>query len=131
MEGKYPVLDGNDVIGWATVSRQGLYYCIQCQCGVIRKEVCKLQAIMEGQVQHMGVLIPVGEKLCLDTKIAVKKLNQKIIRFEVACENGAQADSFIPVSSEKPFPYLTCLKEARFQRRGDEIGIVISMPLRE
>lgn len=126
MEGKYPVRDGNEVIGWVIVSRQGLYYCIQCRCGVIRKAVCKLQAIMEGQVQHVGVLIPIGEKLCLDTKIAVKKLNQKIIRFEVVCENDTQADSFIPVSSEKPFPDLTYLKEARFQRRGNEIGVVIN-----
>lgn len=131
MEGKYPVLDGNEVIGWVIVSRQGLYYCIQCRCTMIRKEVYKLQAVMEGQVHHVGVLIPVGEKFGLDTKIPVKKMNQKISGFIVVCDNDTLKDLFVPVSSEKAFPDLTYLKEARFQRRGNEIGVVINNPRRK
>lgn len=131
MEGKYPVMAGNETVGWAWVTRQGLYYGIHCRCNLEKDEIIKLRLVNEESTQHVGILAPIDGKFGLDTQIPMKRLGQKIWRFEAISGKTALEDRFIPVFPEKPFPNLACLKDARFERRGDQIGVAINTPLRK
>ena len=128
MEGKYPVLDGDKQVGWAMVTRQGLYYHICCRCKPEGNEVVKLQIKTGETCHHIGVLIPVEGEFGLDMKIPVKRLGDRIGQFEISSGKKDASIRFIPVIPHEPFSHLRMLNVAKLERRGDQIGVVINIP---
>lgn len=131
MEGKYPVMAGGELVGWAWVTQQGLYYGIHCRCSLEKNDVYKLQLVNGESAQHVGILVPTDGKFGLDTRIPMKRLGREISCFEAVSRNAPASYEFIPVFPEKAFPKLVSLKEARFERRGGQVGVLITKPLHE
>ena len=88
----------------------------------------KLQIKTGETYHHIGVLIPIDGKFGLDMKIPVKRLGDRIGQFEISSGKKDASVRFIPVVPHEPFCYLRMLNVAKLERRGDQIGVVISIP---
>ena len=121
MEGSYDIYLGDKTAGKAEVSRQGLYYRIRCQCHLSEESLCR---VWMGDV-NLGVLIPEGQGFSLETKLPVKRVENKSIKFSVHPNRPVLTGRFIPIKPEEPFAYIERLKDAYLARQDGQLGIVI------
>ena len=121
MEGVYDIMLWDKSVGTVRVSREGLYYRFVCCCHLIEDTVCRVTAGSES----LGVLIPMGEDFCLDTRLPVKRFPNGIQPFHLGPNKPVLEGKFIPIKPEEPFAYIERLKEAYLIRRGNQIGICI------
>lgn len=124
MEGSYPILQGSESIGSAQIIRQGLYYCFDCHCNLSGEVVHRLIVTCGGNVHSLGILVPEGELFVLRTKLPVKKLGESMPQFRVQPAHKPMGTSFIPISPEEPFTYLSRVKDGFLEIREGVPGIV-------
>lgn len=125
MIGKYDVRLGNEAIGQAAVTREGLYYRICCNCRLSGKVVCKLVAKWDDTSENLGVLVPSGGEFCINTKIPVKRAGEGQVHFFITPRHEKLPETFIPIRAEEPFAYLSRLENAYLYRTENTVGIVI------
>ena len=75
MTGVFDVIQGGQGIGRVKVRREGLYCRISCRCQRFDNEIHRLYAGGE----RIGVLVPAGEELVLETRVAAKRLKEDCI----------------------------------------------------
>lgn len=122
---EYEIRMGSDVVGKATVERQGLYYHFSCRCRLSGAVMCRVSVSCGGHHENLGVLIPMGDVFGLDTKLAVKRLGEGSLRFMVLPKHQQTQRQFIPVRPEEPFSYITRLQDAFMEIRDGQVGVVI------
>lgn len=98
------VTQGGQVIGRVEVRREGLYCRVFCCCQRNDADIHRLYAGGE----RIGVLIPEGEELVLETKVAAKRLMEGC-RFSLD-ENGGD---FIPIRPGETFSHLHKVRQGR------------------
>ena len=125
MEGMYPVFFGHSQVGKVQVQKQGLYYRFLCRCQLSGDVVCRLTVRCGGSQESLGVVVPMDDGFGLDTKIACKRLGQGIPEFQLVPRHETSMGIFIPISPEEPFSYIRRLKDAYFERRYGQPGIVL------
>ncbi len=121
MEGIHDIYLGEQQVGSAEVTREGLYYRFRCSCSLEGNSVCRVNVCG----QTLGVLIPRGELFCLETKLPAKRFANKIPIFSVQPNRPVLEGRFIPISPEEPFAYISRLKNAHLARQDGQLGIVI------
>lgn len=121
MEENYSVFRGNETIGLAQVAKEGLYYHIRCQCRKENDDIIRLLASCDSGTVKLGVLIPDGESLFLQTRIAAKHFPGKI---EKICVE--EAEHFVPIKEGEAFSYLSALRTSKLVYRGGQAGILLS-----
>jgi len=125
MEGTYPVKFGQALVGKVQVQRQGLYLRFICRCKITGDVVCRLTVSCGGSRESLGVVVPVEDGFGLDTKIPAKRLSAGEMEFTLVPKHESAAGTFVPISPEEPFAYIRRLKNAYFERRYGQAGIVI------
>lgn len=111
----YDVYLGQEPVGKAYVSRQGLYYRIQCRCAISSKVMHRLVVTCGERQESLGVLVPFGQEFGLDTRLAVKRLGSGQLRFTVQPRHNEMKE-LIPLSPEEPFSYIRRLRECYLVR---------------
>ena len=79
-----------------------------------------------GSVQeNLGILVPEEDSFVLNTSLPVKRIGEGEMSFVLRPKQESLTGSFVPISPEEPFSYLSRLKESFLEIRNGEIGIVI------
>ena len=125
MEGIYPVLFGQAQVGKVQVQKQGLYYRFFCRCQMTGEVVCRLVVQCGGEMENLGVVVPVEEGFGLDTRIPCKRLGSGEPEFHLVPKHEISMGTFVPIYPEEPFAYIRNLKNAYFERRYGQEGVVI------
>lgn len=70
----YQVTDQGQVIGTLTAEREGLYWHLSARCRQAGNRLLRLYALGEAQPVCLGVLMPEGEDLVLNRRLAARSL---------------------------------------------------------
>lgn len=124
MRKSYKVYQGQEIIGEATVEKEGLYFHIYCRCELDRESMYKLMAVWENGEENLGILIPVSGRFGLEKRIPAKRLPVEEIAFRVIPYHRSLGKRFAPVYPEEPFSYLEKLKKATFAERDGQAGVL-------
>ena len=125
MEGSYEVLFGDKSVGRVQVTKEGLYYRFFCRCRMSGEVVSRLAVRWQDKQESLGILVPVDGGFGLNTRLAAKKCGEGKPEFAVMPNKGELHGKFIPISPEEPFAYIQRLKDAFFERRYGQPGIVL------
>ena len=126
MEGIYPVGFGQTLVGKVEVRKQGLYYRFFCRCQMSGDVVCRLMVSCGGKQENLGVLVPVKDGFSLGKLVPCKRFGQGKPEFQLVPRHEPSTGTFIPIHPEEPFAYITRLKDAYFERRYGQAGIVLA-----
>ncbi len=126
MEGSYAIEQGGQKIGQAEVTRQGLYYQFDCKCRLSGEVICRLAAVCGEKTENLGIPVPENGHFVLRKKIPVSKLEGGELKIRVVPKRPESRGQFVPIRAEEPFTYLSRLKNAYLERRGQVLGIVIN-----
>ena len=125
MEGIYDILRGGEKIGKAEVRREGLYYRFRCCCDLTGEVMYRLLITCGGKTENLGIPVPEGDCFRLNTRLPVSRFSSGEPVFR-AVPKHQQMSLWVPISPETPFDYIARLEHAVMERRGDEVGILIS-----
>lgn len=124
MISEYDIHLGKDVVGTATVEKQGLYYRFACRCKLSGSPICRVVVECGGHHENLGILAPQGGAFSLTTKLAAKRIGEGPFSFRVLPKHSG-GGSFVAIYPEEPFAYLARLKNAYLEVRRGQIGVVI------
>lgn len=119
---EYPIYLGDDAVGTAMVSKEGLYYRIQCTSHLTAGKPFRVTAEAEHSID-LGLCVPDGHHFGLEVRVPMKKLGEGDIRFYIRTQQEKKSEDWFPISSEKPFPYIVKLKYAYMVSLEGERGI--------
>ena len=125
MEGTYPIYFGDERNGQARVTRRGLYYHFSCQLRLTGETLCRVEVTCGDQTENLGVPVPEGKIFVLTKTVPISRFGNGNPKFSVLPKYQSVQGKFIPLHPEEPFAYLSRIKDAYLQRRGEQIGIVI------
>ena len=123
---EYDVYLGSEVIGKVQVVRQGLYYQFSCRCRLSGDVMYRLGVSCGAKRENLGILVPLGQRFGLDTRLAVKRLGEGSFRFRVLPKHQKAVGQFVPLHPEEPFAYITRLQETFLETRDGQVGLVLS-----
>ena len=126
MEYARDILLGNDVIGTAIVSREGLYYCIRCTCALTGEVVFKIIAQCGDRSVSLGVCVPKNDAFGLEKRIPVKQLGDGRPVFMAVPNHQQMTGKFVPLRPEEPFAYIERLQNAYLEKRGEILGAILA-----
>ena len=127
MEGIYDILRGGEKIGKAEVRREGLYYRFLCCCDLTGEVMYRLTVNCGGKTENLGIPVPEGDCFRLSTRLPVSRFPSGEPEFRAVPKHEAlQQGLWVPISPETPFDYMERLEHAVMERRGGEVGILIS-----
>lgn len=116
MEGKFEVTLDGQTVGTVAVKQEGLYCRVSCRCHVPEGEIHRLYAGGE----KIGVLVPEGDMLALETKVAAKRLISGC-----AFTLDGNREKFIPICPGETFPRLDRLRGGRLVFRDGRPGLMV------
>jgi len=118
---EYKILEGNKEIGKARVEKTGLYYRISCQCRAVGRQHMRLGVTCGDQRIDLGVCIPEGDVLRIETSVPVKRLGEGALHFFVI-DNMAGAN-WVELKSNSPCGCLEVLHKTRLEMRQGRVGL--------
>ena len=122
---EYTILLGAQSVGQAQVRRDGLYYDFRCRCRFSGDVIMKIAVSCGAKSEILGTPVPQGKDFVLHKKLPIKYFGEGEFKFR-AVPKQAQLDGFfVPIRQDEPFAYLNRLKNARLQRRGGVLGVVL------
>ena len=124
MEGNYPVYFGDQAIGRVMVQKEGLYYRFCCCCTLSGDVVCRLAVVCDAEQIHLGILVPMGESFGLETRLPMKKIGERQLRFQVLPGRVVTNGRFVPIKPEEPFGYIARLKDAFLAYQNGQAGVM-------
>ncbi|MBE6977092.1 MAG: hypothetical protein E7438_00415 [Ruminococcaceae bacterium] len=121
MEGTYELLQGGQAVGRVQVTRQGMFYCVGCQCKL--SGAVKFRLIMEsnGSELDLGILRQDKAWFRLQTRVNVKTAGQGRPAFCLRPQKDTAASLLVPVCPEEPFGYLARLEQAYLVRQNGKM----------
>lgn len=125
MEGNYAVTFGQAEVGKVQVQKQGLYYRFVCRCRITGDVVCRLVVRCGGKQESIGIVVPLEDGFGLVTKIPAKRLGEGEPEFLLMPRHDIASGKFVPIYPEEPFAYIQRLKDAYFERRYGQAGVVL------
>lgn len=124
LEGTWNVYDGDRAVGTCSLSRQGLYCRILCRCSFSADGICRLKLKCGRDTLDIGILVPTDGGFGLDKRVAAKSLPDGKPEFYIQTARERNG-KFVPVRPEEAFSFLSRLSEAKFGRRGGEVGVLL------
>ena len=125
MEHSYAVTAGGKHAGKVSVQRQGLYYLFSCRCSLSEDIMYRLEISCSGVTQNLGILVPENGSFVLRKKMAVRQIGEGDMSFRLVSKQDTPSGTFIPISPEEPFAYISRLKESFLVIRNGQAGICI------
>lgn len=124
----YGVYFGEQSVGRAQVTRQGLYYHVVCRCNLSGEVMYRLEVSCGGKRENLGILVPEETGFGLDTRFPVSRVGEGALSFRLMPRHDIlQGRKFIPIAPEEPFAYLERLKDAFLAIQDGKKGISIPM----
>jgi hypothetical protein len=114
----YSIFFNDQRIGEATVTKQGLFYIIQCLCSITGSVPLCVTVKGEREVD-LGICVPMGTQFGLKTRIPISKVGMTKLCFHARPKHTGKIREHITVSPDEPFRYLSKLKEAYLVRQGE------------
>ncbi len=125
MEGSFDVSIGGNPVGRVTVRRMGLYYQFSCRCRLSGDIPYRLKGTCGRNPFDLGILVPQEGWFILNTKVPVKRIGEGDMYFSLVSRQAEPRRTFVPISPEEPFSYLSRLKESFLVRQNGVPGILI------
>ena len=122
----YEVLENEKVVGTVEAAREGLYIRFSCRCRPTDRDMIRLWMICGEQEIDLGLCVPMDGGFGTEKRIPAKQCGPGEPWFCLRHKDDTRRGKFIPLSPEEPFQYLHRLETALLQRRGTQLGIVIS-----
>ena len=126
MERKFSVTVCGKHAGKVLVQRQGLYYRFTCRCNLAGDIIYRLMVTCGNVRENLGILVPKEESFVLDTKLPVKSIGEGDMSFTLIPKHEAYSGTFVPISPEEPFAYISRLKKSFLILRDGQPGIYIN-----
>ena len=121
----FEIMLGAQSIGMVEVKREGLYYRFRCRCS-LSGEVMHQLIIKCGENEYsLGILVPVGDKFGIDTRLPIKKIGEGDFSFYVTPRHPDIGDKFVPICADEPFSYLEKLQSVHLDVKNGVVGIKI------
>ncbi|MDD6966611.1 MAG: hypothetical protein SO355_08220 [Candidatus Faecousia sp.] len=122
----YAVHFGDDTVGKAQVTRQGLYYHVVCRCSLSGQVMYCLEASTGEKRVNLGILVPQETGFGLETRFPVSRVGEGELSFRLRPRHDELGGrSFVPITPEEPFAYLERLKEAFLEIQNGKKGASI------
>ena len=128
MFGLYDIYKGNEKIGKAEVSREGLYYRFRCCCNLTGERMHRLTVTCGAKTENLGIPIPNGEEFWLSVRIPVSKFPQAEPIFRAVPKENTV---WVPVFEDMPFPYISELSSGVLSEKEGEMGVLISNSIQQ
>ncbi len=125
MKKTYDIMLGNNAVGSAQVSKEGLYYRFRCRCDLSGDVMYQLKTVCEDKEYSLGILVPVEDYFCIETKVPIKKIGETDISFFIAPRHASVRGNFIPIRAEEPFSYIEKLEDSYLEVQNNELGVRI------
>ena len=116
----YSIHFGEEVIGEATVEKQGLFYRIHCLCHISGSVPFRVTVKGDTDVD-LGLCVPMDHDFGLNTSIPISKVGNGKLEFWARPKHTVKKLDCVTVSPDEPFSYLAKLKGAYLVSR-DEIA---------
>ena len=126
MERSYSVTIRGTSVGKVLVQRQGLYYHISCRCYLKGDTIYRLVVSSGTTSINLGVVVPIDNGFMLNTKLPVKKIGEGELSFALSAKQEAPYATFIPITPEEPFSYISRLKDSFLTLQDGQVGILLS-----
>ena len=125
MVGTYEIRRGNDVVGTATVEKQGLYYRFCCRCKITGEGMRRIVITCGKQREDLGVCVPIDGDFGMDKKIPCNHFGAEKPEFLLLPKYPDAQGKFVPVYPDEPFAYMSRLKDAFLEVREGLPGVLI------
>lgn len=125
MEKTYGVSICGKPAGKVSVLRQGLYYHFHCRCILTDRNIYRLMVVCGTARENLGVLVPKDNAFTLETKIPVNRIGTGDMIFTLLPQKEKHEGTFVPISPEEPFAYISRLKKSFLVLRNGQPGIMI------
>ena len=126
MEQSYAVTVRGTSVGKVLVQRQGLYYHIFCRCQLKGDTIYRLVVTSGSTNVTLGVVIPTDNGFVLNTKLPVKKIGEGELGFTLCTKQEESSSTFIPITPEEPFAYISRLKDSFLVLHDGQSGILVN-----
>lgn len=124
MDEEYSVQLDQRQIGSARISREGLYCHVVCMCEMREERVYILYGEGCGETLRLGIPAPKDGKLCLNTKIPLKRFPQKIDAMYLLEKGREKPKEGILLKEGEPVPGLENLMHSKLQFTLDGVLLV-------
>lgn len=129
---EYPVIYEEKTVGSAKLTRQGLYYQVQCRCVLPVDGMCRLEAAVGEKRVDLGILVPMENGFGLQTSFPVSRVGEGTPVFRIRTKQpSAQVRHFVPIIPEEPFSYLERLKDAFLEIQDGKKGASLPQQQKE
>ena len=129
---EYPVTLEEKTVGSARLTRQGLYYRVECRCDLPGEGMCRLEAAVGEKRVDLGILVPMEHGFGLQTSFPVSRVGEGTMAFRIQRKRQTeQGRQFVPIIPEEPFSYQDRLKEAYLDIQDWKRGANIPQPQKE
>ena len=122
---RYPVYLEKQAVGQVEITKQGMYYLLDCRCHLPGDEAVRLILDCSGRQQDLGILVPHDGDFGMKARISVRHLEEGTPAFYVKPRHEKAEGSFVPVSPEKPLPDLLCLEKAVLAVQDGQVGLLL------
>ena len=119
MEECFDVLLNGENVGQVQLNREGLYIRVRCRCKAPEGKIWRLFA---GNTR-LGIPVPRGEALVLETRVAAKRLEEGCL-FTLHDSPEIPQDRFVPLEEDKLLPELEKVRNSVFAIRDGVPGLV-------
>lgn len=118
-------LDGN-VIGNVSVTAEGLYTGLLCQCKLPDGQIYRLVLNCNGQKHDLGICVPTGQYYTVNKRVPSKQIGQGEMKFYIVPKYQREDTVFVPISSNARFAYIRELEKLRLIVTNENYGCCIS-----
>lgn len=126
MEQSFPVTVCGKHAGKVWVQRKGLYYLFSCRCNISGNIMYRLMVTCGRMQENLGILIPQEHGFGLEKTLAVRRIGEGDMSFTLVPKHEVSSGTFVPISPEEPFAYISRLKESFLAHREGQVGICIA-----
>ena len=125
MKNKCEIFFGEQCVGCANLTKEGLYYRICCKCNIKEKSICRVVMVCANGIQSLGVLLPNASGFALTARIPVKKVDLDTLHFRVEAQDSGEDGVHVPISADMALQWLPQLEEARLcDRKGTKMLVI-------
>lgn len=110
----YQISNGEQIIGVAQVSQEGLYYKIFCRCKLPMNGIHRVYVSNNGVERDLGICVPNGEEFILEKKVPIKHIGQGELKFLAGKKSGKERVNKVPICRDKPFGAMKAIRRGRF-----------------
>ena len=126
----YQIFHNDSVVGFAQMTREGLFYRICCTCKITEEGIHRIK-ICDGENQvDLGICVPKDDRFVLTSRVPVRALGGESPAFQLVKQRKNEPETeektVIPVESGKPFPLIEQLENAFFMTTDGNPAIVIN-----